>query len=512
MKNHIPASCLLPCTILLASFALTFPAIGTEQVFKAGNSDNGTWSEPVTWSNGTLSNGDDLVFGSGGRQTSNNDIVGLSVHNITFLGSPVMDATGNGITLTGNITRTGPSNRFALQIDVELSSGSHVLSNDSGSANLFKIGRNATASITGSGSIVKSGAGDLWIAGHDNTFTGGVTVNDGIVRAGDGNPSSAVGTVFGTGAVVVNDSGTLDINRNAQVEVRSLGGSGTITNAATTGGPSTLTVNNSSSNTFSGNITDSQILSLQKAGSGTLTLSGALSQRGKTKVDAGTLLIDGTHVQTVAVSGNGYNKSTEGNYEVGSGATLGGTGRIAGNNSQSNSNLILAKSGGVIAPGSGGIGNFILDAAALTGNNAAFLRMSTGSKFSFDLSGDGSSADEIHFWSYGSGKFVLNSNEINFALTGSQVAGNYTVTLFRFYSDGGDTAMASGISSGLTVGTLGTGINSATIVYNTNTIDLNYGVDVIPEPGTAAFLLMVGLVAVLGIRRRNHEPPRTTIV
>lgn len=506
MKNNIPATYWIPSAILAAFFAMAYPAAGTEQVFIASNSDNGTWSESVTWSNGTLSNGDDLVFGSGGRQTSNNDIVGLSVHNITFLGSPVMDATGNGITLTGNITRTGASNRFALQMDMELSSGSHELNNDS-TANLLSIGRNETASITGSGSIVKSGAGLVGIMGRNNTFTGGVTVNGGILRSGNGSVSTAVGTVFGTGAVVVNGSGILDINRGSQVEVRSISGDGTITNYATSSSTSTLTVNNAAANTFSGNITDgdnhtSAYLGLTKKGVGTLTLSGSANTlRGQVLVNEGTLLINGANVQTVAVSGNGYNKSGEGNYEVGSGATLGGIGRIAGNNSQSNSNLILAKSGGLIAPGSGGIGNFTLDAAALTGSNAALLRMSTGAKFSFDLSGDGSNADEIRFWSYGTGKFVLDSNTIDFSLVGSQVEGNYTVTLFRFYSDGGVTAMASGISSGLVVGTLGSGINSATIVYNTNTIDLQY--NIIPEPGTAALFVVAGLAVILGIRRRS---------
>mgnify|MGYP001126001415 CR=1 FL=1 len=518
MKNPIPASCLLPCTILLASFALTFPATGANQTWVA-TSGNTIWSDSTRWSNGTLADGDNLTFGTSGTlAASNNDIAGLSVNNITGLGAREMDATGNGITLTGNISHSGASKRLYLQMDMELGSGAHGLYNDSNS-NALSIGRNATASITGSGSIVKSGAGLVAIMGRNNTFTGGVTVNDGILRSGNGSLTGlGDGTVFGTGAVVVNGTGILDINRGSQVEVRSISGNGTITNYASSSSISTLTVNNTSANSFSGNITDadnhtSAYLGLTKKGVGTLTLNGSANTlRGQVLVNEGTLLINGTNVHTIASSGGGFNNASDGKYKIASGATLGGIGRIAGNNTQSNSNLVLVENGGLIAPGNGGIGTLTLDGDAMTGTSPVLLKMNSGSKFSFDLSGDGSSADEIHFWSYGSGKFVLNSNEINFALTGSQVAGNYTVTLFRFYSDGGDTAMASGISSGLTVGTLGTGINSATIVYNTNTIDLNYGVDVIPEPGTAAFLLMVGLVAVLGIRRRNHEPPRTTIV
>ena len=72
---------------------------------------------------------------------------------------------------------------------------------------------------------------------------------------------------------------------------------------------------NGQTNTFSGVLSDSG--SLTKTGTGTQTLSGANTYAGSTTVSAGTLLVNG------ALAGGGA-------VTVASGATLGGTGVIAG--------------------------------------------------------------------------------------------------------------------------------------------------------------------------------------
>ncbi len=74
-----------------------------------------------------------------------------------------------------------------------------------------------------------------------------------------------------------------------------------------------LTVGDDSNTTFSGTISGAG--RLVKQGAGTLTLSGNNTYVGPTDVNAGTLLVNGTH-------NNG------GMYTVGSGATLGGTGTV----------------------------------------------------------------------------------------------------------------------------------------------------------------------------------------
>jgi galactitol-specific phosphotransferase system IIC component len=95
----------------------------------------------------------------------------------------------------------------------------------------------------------------------------------------------------------------------------------------------------------------------------------------------------------------------------------------------------------------------------------------------------------------------LNNNTINLSLLGTQAAGTYTVDIFRFFSNAGTTATTHAFSSGLTIGTLGAGIDSASIDWNgtgndSQTIALTY--TVIPEPHVA---LLGGLGLLLLLRR-----------
>lgn len=500
MKTPRPTSIL--CIIAIVLFAATLPATAATKTFNDTTS-NVDWSA-ATWIGGTPVNGDDLVFSNGGSAavTSNNDLNSLSVGNVTLSGTRSMTVTGNGITVTGDITNT-ISNRFLyLRIALELSAGAHVVTNNN-TSNVLQLGTDSV-NLTGSGSIVKEGIGTLEIHGVNNTFSGGVTVNEGTLKAGTGNTT---GTVFGTGAIVINGNGTLETAQKA-VEVRSLNGSGKITNASGAG-DYTFTVNTTSATDhFSGTIENaSGYLALSKNGTGTLKLSGSNTYSGQTKVNAGTLLINGTHIEATAISGRGYGSASTGRYQVASGATLGGTGRIAGNNTQANSNLVLVESGGTLAPGSGGIGTLVLDGAHISGSGARVLNMDTGANFAFDLSGSGGTADELHFWNYASGDFLLNSNDINLTLSGSLTAGTYTVTLFRFFSDSGTTAVTGGITSGLDIGVLGPGITGTPfLTYNGSTIDLTY--TVIPEPGTVGLLWVVGVgMALLSPRRRRVTIP-----
>jgi hypothetical protein len=200
----------------------------------------------------------------------------------------------------------------------------------------------------------------------------------------------------------------------------------------------------------------------------------------------------------------GWASATNGNFRVASGATLGGNGRISGTNSEANSNLVLVQSGGILSPGdsevSNGIGTLTLDGAGVTGTNSRILNMASGAKFVFDLSGSGGTPDRVDFWNFGTGDFVLNNNVIDFNLVGSIVGGTYTVDVFRFFSGNGTGVTASGISSGLTLGTLAPDIQSATILYGTNSIQIQY--TVVPEPGTWAVIALMGGIVLWRIRRR----------
>jgi fibronectin-binding autotransporter adhesin len=251
--------------------------------------------------------------------------------------------------------------------------------------------------------------------------------------------------------------------------------------------------------------------SVIKSGAGTAILSGSNTYRSQTLVNAGTLLLNGTNIQPVNPWANdsGLGNAAKGRYEVASGGTLGGTGRInvALASAANANNMVLVKSGGLVAPG--GVlpgGTFTLDAANFTRTDAndIVLNMATGAKFSFRLAGNGASADQLAFWNYANGDLLLSGGAIAVNLTLSSAGDGlaHTVTLFRFYSDGGSTAYSgANISSGLTLGTMDPSISGTpTFDYYADRIDLTY--TAVPEPSTWVLLTLAGPFC-MALRRRR---------
>ena len=346
--------------------------------------------------------------------------------------------------------------------------------------------------------LIKTGSGNL-ILSADSTYSGGTTLSAGQLWL-DVAGITTTSTALGTGTVTIN-GGTLDL-RGRNLVINALAGSGGGILDTATAGTRTLTVGQGNgSGSFAGTLTQStsaKIITLTKTGSGTQKLSGANTYIGQTLVNAGTLLINGSHVDSVATGTvvNGYGSTSTGHFQVASGSTLGGSGRIQGNTGLANSNLILVQSGGHLAPGDAGLGALTLDGATFTGAGNRVLNMASGAVFDFQLSGTGGTPDQLAFWNYVSGDLLLNGNALNLSLLGSQTAGTYTVDLFTFYTNSGSSIAATALSSGLTLGTLGAGISSATINYNLNTIGLTYTVTAaVPEPAT--FAVLGGLAALL---------------
>jgi autotransporter-associated beta strand protein len=175
----------------------------------------------------------------------------------------------------------------------------------------------ATMQSTGSGAVTKEGAGVLTLTGT-NTYTGPFTLNDGRVRMG------GVSNNLGAGTVVLN-AGTLSGNNATTARTLAnaftLAGNITLGHATDSGlltlaGAGTLTGNRSvtvdSPVVISGAIGDgggNHLLT--KAGTGTLTLSGANTYGGGTQVDAGTLNL--ANLSAMPFSGT---------VSVGAGATI----------------------------------------------------------------------------------------------------------------------------------------------------------------------------------------------
>jgi autotransporter-associated beta strand protein len=497
---------------------------------------------------------------------------GTSPGNFTFSGSPltfnntttgsnagqaVLKAVGDSVTFNNNVVNTD-TDGFSIQpfttitmngsltnsSETDLTTGTLILGNASNSLNGIVMSAHSSATleatdssalsgITGTISMDAvtgvSGSGGGTIEG--TAFSSITTLNAALEL---GNATNTITLKSADGAAAT--PGILNITTNS---ITNAGGTGGITISRFTGTgvntivefsgtsftiakPVVLNLGNlelapaSGTQTWSGNFSNSDSShsgNVIKAGNGTVILTGSNTYSPQTDIQAGTLLVNGTHIFTTSTTGTtglgGANGANTGNYQIESGATLGGTGRITvgttSNLGTNTVNAILVKSGGFIAPGSNSIGALTLDGGnfAPTGTGAhAYLNMASGSAFNFDLDGSGGTPDQINLWNYVNGDLALNGNALNLDVVGTEAPGTYTVTLLNFYSDGGITPTASGIGSGLTLGTLGTGIDSASIIYNPDTIGLQYTVAAIPEP-TALSLLALGGLGLISVRRRS---------
>ena len=169
-----------------------------------------------------------------------------------------------------------------------------------------------TQAITGVGRLSKTGAGTLTLTGA-NTYSLGTTIGAGTLQIGSGGSTGdIVGNVINSASLVFDRSDTV---------------------------------------TFGGRISGTG--SVQQNGKGTTTLSGANTYIGNTNVNVGTLLVNGS--------------LGTGSVDVASGATLGGTGTMAG--------PVTIQNGGTLAPGDA---PGTLTVATLTLNSGSILNYKLG--------------------------------------------------------------------------------------------------------------------------------------
>jgi outer membrane autotransporter protein len=194
--------------------------------------------------------------------------------------------------------------------------------------------------ISGTGSVVKNGSG-TWTLANNNAYGGTTSVVAGTLQAG-------VTNALPTGTALSIASGaSFDLNGQSQT-VASLAGAGSVALGA-----GTLTVGDTTSTSFSGNIAGAG--DFVKNGSGSLALSGTNSYDGTTSVNAGTLFV------------NGNQSNSKSAVNVASGATLGGSGVIAG--------PVTIASGAILAPGNS---PGTLTMGALTLNTGSILNYEFG--------------------------------------------------------------------------------------------------------------------------------------
>ena len=149
-------------------------------------------------------------------------------------------------------------------------------------------GLNATWSgvLSGTGAFTKIGNGTLTLSGA-NTYTGPTTITNGTLALAGGAAISDASDVSLTGATAV-------LQISASETIGSL--TGVANSTVTLGNGVVLTAGASNaSTTFAGVIAGGNSTSgLTKAGTGTLTLTGAISYTGDAVVNGGTLALSGS--------------------------------------------------------------------------------------------------------------------------------------------------------------------------------------------------------------------------
>ncbi len=275
----------------------------------------------VTWASGAfpssgggvIKDGAGTLIFSGGTHTFGDVTIQDGVVSVdteadigAFVGSIIFAGSGG----TFNVTGTGDFTR-------------PVILNAPATFDITGATVGFLSSITGTGPLVKTGAGTMVLSGL-SSYTESTTISSGIFRAGANN-------VFSPDSDFIVNA-TLDLNSFNET-IQQLSGSGAVT---LNGG--TLTVNfDTDTSTFAGTITGPG--SLVKQGTGTLDLTG-VSSIDSTTVTAGTLSINNSFTTT-----NGMSVSPS--------ATLTGVGPI-----NATGEILIS---GTLSPGNG-IGNMTINA------------------------------------------------------------------------------------------------------------------------------------------------------
>jgi uncharacterized repeat protein (TIGR02543 family) len=351
--------------------------------------------------NGVISGSADLMFAAGASGGAGT--VTLNAAN-TYTGATIFNAAESGVIKLGitnalptgtNVTMANSSSNGGI-FDLNgfnQTIGSLTSGLGGGSIRNNGVLSNATLTISGSTSpaafglviadgtsttaLTRAGTGTLTLSGA-NTYSGATTVSAGTLQLAGvnvGSVGSITSSPIGKGTLNLN-GGTLSSNGilpRTVLNATSIGGDitlGDATNtgvltfsAATTISGATRTLTTASAVTFAGAIGDGgNAYGITKAGSGTLTLSGANTYTGATTINNGTIqLVTGNdRLPTGTVLSLGQAASTNlGTFDLnGQNQTIAGLNSTSGTNATASNNTITSASAATLTvSGSGTYGD-----------------------------------------------------------------------------------------------------------------------------------------------------------
>jgi autotransporter-associated beta strand protein len=387
----------------------------------------------------------------------------LDLHSATIAGEVsgdgnlVWNKTGK-LTLSGANSYTGSTtiSSGTLEVQSTIASSSGITNNatlvfNSGSAQSFG---NA---IGGTGSLTKQGGGTLTLSGT-NTYTGGTSINAGTL-------SFASGSLGTTGNITFTGDSTLQwaAGNTQDLSDRIVMGDGI---------ESTLDSRNNDvvlAASFGGGTTGD----LRKIGSGSFTITSAVTYTGGTFVDEGTLWINGSTASGSVV-------------DVKALARIGGSGTIGG----------ATTINGIHAPGNNGVG---------TQTFSSNLGYGAGSAFEWDLTQSSTSAGFDTVSASGNISVSTSDTEFKIVLGGSAATDiqNINNTFWNTPYGTQTWAMSSIFGKAFSSGafqTVSTNIDVSS--FGSFSIDgSNLTWTAIPEPSTA----LGGLLLTAGLLRRRRR-------
>jgi len=426
---------------------------------------------------------------AGTLNINNAQALGTAAGTFTIAGGTIDNTSGSSITLLSYPITWDQSFTFSGSSDLNLGAGNTTLS--SGSRTVTVNGGNLTFGgvIDSAGiarSITKAGAGALTLSGA-NTYSGGTTLSAGILNI---NHAAAIGTAKLTisGASTINNTSggpiTLSNNNtqdwNADFAFTGTGDLNMGTGVVAMGASRTVTVNGG--NLTVGGVISGSSCKLTKAGAGTLTLSGVNTFTGGSEISAGTLNINnaqalGTVAGTFTIAGGTLNNTSGGaittlNYPMAWNSDLVFTGT-----SDLNLGAGAVTLGGnrqvTVTAGTLTVGGVISGAYSLTKSGAGTLVLTGNNLYSGDttisagtlaLTGSGAISSSPNIQVAASATFDVSGKASTYTLSSSTLKAPGTA--------GTGTILVSS-TAGLTLANTGTALILPNFVSGTPSLDVN---------------------------------------